>query len=378
MIIVDLKPLIFVVILALIGSGWLAVWLDRRVRRSEPPLTLTTSGHVLSDVQPVLDAAPFGVLILSDLDAYRYANAYARQMLSLEAAAGQLPPEPWCDLLREDLRANTLVPDRYRVVSLKSDQHVRWWIHPRPDRYLVFLIDISRQWKIEQAYHTFVSNLSHELRTPLTAILTHLEVLRTLHMPEATRAQSLNLIDREANRIARLVRDLSELNRLEITTELVRRPIDLLVLVEEAMAHVILGAEERQITLSLQAETALPRVLGDPDRLKQVFLNILDNAVKYGRPGDQIEVGLRLESDGIGCTIKDTGPGIPSQHLPYVTQRLYRARTDVEGSGLGLALVDEILRRHQSQLEIESQNEGEQTGTRVHFVLPVLPVENRP
>lgn len=382
MIILDLKPLVFLAMLALIGSGLLAVWLDRRTRRVRPPVSSFQWSDNLPDIQLAFDAAPLGLMLLNAPDTYLYANAYASRLLSLDVSPSQLPAEPWCDLLREDMRAaNTndlAASDSYRVVNLKSDQQIRWWVYALSGLYLVLLIDMSREWNIERAYHAFVSNLSHEIRTPLTAILTHLEVLRTPQMPEATRAQSLELIDQEANRIARLVRDLSDLNRLEIASEMAQCPIDLLVLVEEAMAQVILKAEERQITLSLQAEASLPRVLGDPDRLKQVFLNILDNAVKYCRPGDQVEVGLRIESDGIGCTINDTGPGIPPQHLPYVTQRLYRARTDVEGSGLGLALVEEILRRHYSRLEIESQSEGEQTGTRVHFVLLVLPVESKP
>lgn len=379
MIVVDLKPFIFLVVLALIGTGLLAVWIDRRARRRTEPDAALQWNDDLPAMQRAFAAAPLGLMFLNAPDTYLYANAYASQLLSLDASAGPLPAAPWCDQLREDLqaaRAHDLTT--YRVVNLKSNQQIRWWVYAFSDLYLVGVIDLSRQWKSEQAYQTLVSNLSHEVRTPLTAILTHLEVLRTPHVPEATRAQSLALIDREANRIARLMRDLSELNRLEISTEIAQRPIDLLVLVEETVAQIILKAEERQITLALQADTALPRVLGDPDRLKQVFVNLLDNAVKYGRPGDHIEVGLRLEADGLGCTITDTGPGIPAQHLPYVTQRLYRARTDVEGSGLGLALVAEILRRHHSQLEIESQNDGGQTGTRVHFVLPVLPVENEP
>lgn len=379
MIIIDLKPFIFLVVLALIGSGLLAVWLDRRTRRSQRPAASLQWSDNLADIQRVFDAAPLGLILLNAPDTYLYANAYTRRLLALDKSVGSLPPEPWCDLLREDLRAAVTHDDgalgSYRAVNLKSEQQIRWWIHVFSDLYLVVLIDTSSQWKIEQAYHAFVSNLSHEVRTPLTAILTHLEVLRTPQVPEATRTQSLDLIDQEANRIARLVHDLSDLNRLEIAAELAQRPIDLPVLVEEVIAQIILKAEERQIALSLQAEASLPRVLGDPDRLKQVFLNILDNSVKYCRPGDQVEVSLHVEPGGIGCTIADTGPGIPLQHLPYVTQRLYRARTDVEGSGLGLALVEEILRRHHSRLEIESHSEGEPAGTRVRFVLPVLPTE---
>lgn len=371
MIVVDLKSLIFLFILALLGSALLAVWIDRRARQP----TATQVGYGLSDIRDALEAAPFGLILLDAQSMCIYANLYARHLLSLGEPPASLPEEEWCDLLREDLAAahRRDATNSYRVAALKPDQHVRWWIHSLRDLSLVFLMDISRQWRTEQAYHTFVSNLSHEMRTPLTAILAHLEVLRTSEVSEVTRDQSLSLIQRETHRINRLVQDLLEMSRVEMAPEMAQRPVDILVVAEEAIAQIILSAEERQIEVSLRADASLPPVLGDADRLEQIFLNVLDNAVKYCRPGDQVEVHLRIEPDGVGCTIRDTGPGIPPQHLPHVTQRLYRIRTDVEGSGLGLALVEEILRRHQSRLEIESQSEGEQTGTRLHFVLPTLP-----
>ena len=104
----------------------------------------------------------------------------------------------------------------------------------------------------------------------------------------------------------------------------------------------------------------------------QVFLNPLDNVCKYSRPGDRVEVTLRRGREGIACAVYDTGPGIPAEHLPHITRRFYRAdRRGMEGSGLGLALVKEILRRHQSRLEIESRAGGEETGTCARFILPV-------
>lgn len=96
--------------------------------------------------------------------------------------------------------------------------------------------------------------------------------------------------------------------------------------------------------------------------------------IKYSRPGDRVIVSLGQADEGITCSVCDTGPGIPAEHLPHVTRRFYRAAPqEIEGSGLGLALVEEILRRHQSRMEIESCTEGEETGTQVRFVLPVLP-----
>jgi len=236
----------------------------------------------------------------------------------------------------------------------------------------VFLADLSRQHNLEQAAHLFLGSLSHELRTPLTAMLTHLEVLRTPEIPEAVRQNSLSLMHQETRRIAKLVEGLVDLNRLQITPEVSEQPLDLLLVAEEAIAEIILEAEARQIQVSLEAGAPLPRVRGDPDRLKQVFLNVLDNAVKYCRAHDKVEVSLKSLPEGVSSTILDTGPGISPEDLPFVIQRLYRARTDVSGSGLGLALAEEILRHHHSRLEIQSRYGEKDTGTTVSFLLPAI------
>ena len=128
--------------------------------------------------------------------------------------------------------------------------------------------------------------------------------------------------------------------------------------------------------LALEAATPLPLVVGDEYRLKQVFLNLVDNGLKHCRPGDRVVVSLRQEPGGLACAVCDDGPGIPAQHLPHATRRFYRGTPQGEGgSGLGLSLVAEILSRHGSRLEIDSRAEGAETGTEVRFLLPVLPGE---
>jgi two-component system phosphate regulon sensor histidine kinase PhoR len=199
-----------------------------------------------------------------------------------------------------------------------------------------------------------------------------LEILQLPDIFTETGQQSLRLLKTETQRMSRLVHRMLELGRLETSAEIELGPIALLGVVERAVAQMTPEAEERQIALSLQADTPLPLVLGNADYLLQVFLNLLDNGCKYSRSGDRVEVSLQRSPDGVACAVCDTGPGIPAEHLPHVTRRFYRAdRRGVEGSGLGLALVKEILRRHQSRLEIESHAEGEETGTCARFVLPV-------
>ncbi len=376
MLLFDLQWLLFGFLLLLVAAVAVAVWLDRRQRRKRAWDALPGA----EEMRPVLESAPFGWLVLEGHHTCRYVNPYARRLLGLASPPCELPETVWVHLLDEDRVAARLeagIEGRYRSsVSLSPDQAVRWWVDPCGDLDLVFLLDVTAQQRAEQAARFLLSDLSHELRTPLATILTHLQVLFLPDISIEIGQQSLRLLKEEAQRMARLVNDMLELGRLETSAEIERRPVDLLTVVEQAIAQIAPQAEEREIVVSLEADAPLPLVVGNADRLKQVFLNLIDNAVTYSRPGDRVVVSLRREREGIACAVSDTGPGIPAEHLPHVTRRFYRAVPQGEGgSGLGLALVKEILRRHQSRLEIESQTEGEETGTCVHFVLPVLPEE---
>lgn len=222
---------------------------------------------------------------------------------------------------------------------------------------------------------SFFSDLAHELRTPLAILLTHLEVLRLPQISEDTRQQSVVLMQQEAKRMSRLVHDLLELGYLETAPTLEQRPVDLHELVNQVITQIAPLADERQVTLSVQADSGDLFTLGDADRLRQVFLSLLDNAVKYVRVGDQVTVIVRhdLTRRALLCQVQDTGPGIPAEHLPLLTRRFHRvASEEISGSGLGLAVAQEILRRHHSELEISSCTEGAETGTTVRFALKSL------
>ncbi len=386
MIILDLKTLLFIVLLGLLAWGALVGrWFRRRRSISPSP-----GGD--APLMKVLEDAPFGVLILEG-DIVRYANPYGRQVLRLAEGPGLLPDTDWAPLLEDDraavrprgrgLRAEDMDEDserravgRYRTVTFASGRTARWWVVPWDTCDFVFLLDITAQQRTEHAARMLVNDLSHELRTPIATLLTHLEILGLDDIGATSRQQSLALSKAEAQRMARLIDDMLELGRLEIASELPRRPLDLLALVEDVVLQTTPLAAERQMALSLEASSPLPMILGNADRLRQVFLNLLDNALKYAHPGDRIVVSLQRDEsnaapDNIACAVCDTGPGIPPEHLPHVTRRFYRAAPQrAEGSGLGLALVAEILRRHESRLEIESRVEGER-GTCVRFALPI-------
>jgi two-component system phosphate regulon sensor histidine kinase PhoR len=374
--ILDLRWVLFVFLLIVLAAVALAIalerWWSRRRHGALPEL---------GEMSSALERAPVGLLILDDFRTCRYANPHARRLLGLTAPPCRLPDVDWVHLLDEDrvaARREMAAAGRYRSVSISADQFVRWWVTAQGDLDLIFLLDATAPQRAEQAARFLLSDLSHELRMPLATLLTHLEVLRLPQIPEETRQQSVHLMQQEAKRMTRLVHHLLELGRLETSTEIERRPVDLRALLEEVTTQVAPQAEERQIALSLQADTPLPFAIGDADRLRQVFLNLLDNAIKYGRSGDRVTVSLRSDRahEGVVCKVRDTGPGIPAEHLPHVTRRFYRAASEqVGGSGLGLTLAEEILRRHQSKLEIESETEGDATGTCIRFALPALQVE---
>jgi two-component system phosphate regulon sensor histidine kinase PhoR len=366
---IDLRLFIFVSLVLVAVVAAIAVALDRRRQRRR------ALAHALREAQQVLEKAPMGVLMMDEPRAYRYANPAACRLLELASPEGTLPEADWVPLLEEDREAGRGANDvggRYRTASLASGEAVQWWVMPSPGGHLVFVQDVTSQQRAEQAAGYLLSALSHELRTPIATILTHLEILRLPDISTETGQQSLDLLKAEAQRMSRLVHDMLQLGRLETSAEMERGPVNLLAVAEQAIAQTSPRAEVRGVGLSLKADTPLPFVLGNADYLLQVFLNLLDNGCKYSRPGDQIEVSLHRREDGVKCAVCDTGPGIPAEHLPHVTRRFYRVdRHGSEGSGLGLALVKEILRRHRSRLTIESHAEGEDTGTCVHFALSV-------
>lgn len=361
----DLRWVLFGLLSVLLATAALAVVFDRR---------LSAARRAGLPTRAALDRAPFGWLVLTKTDRYRYANPYARRLLGLPAERGRIPVADWSAQMFDDVdtaRDDPASGGRYRVMRVGEDRFASWWAFPQANEDVVYLLDVTAQQHSEEASRTLLSGLAHELRTPIGTLQAHIEAQHIPDLPAETRAQSLEYLRAEVQRMARMVQLMLELGRLDITAEIERRPVELLAVAQEALAQAKAAADERGISLGLQADASLPLVFGDRDRLKQVFLNLLDNAVKYCRPADRVTVTLRREADGIRCAVCDTGPGIPAQHVPHLTRRFYRAAPQaVEGSGLGLALVQEVLVRHRSRLEIESRAEGDDTGTCMSFLLP--------
>ncbi|WP_322798469.1 sensor histidine kinase [Thermoflexus sp.] len=318
-----------------------------------------------------LERIPLGFLRLLPDGRYVEANSIARQLLSLPAASGRLPEARWRPWLEEDMQAARAEwAGRSRLVAMGEGNALQWWVAPEGEEFWLFVADAGEGYRGLQMLRRWLAGLAHELRTPLATMLTHLEVLKLPSIAPEIRAQSLEILEAEARRMLRMAHGVLELGRLAGEPP-VLRPLDLTEVVRAAVAEKLPEAQARRQTLTVEIEQGLPMAVGEADRLKQVFLNLLDNAIRYSRPGDRIAVTLRRVPAGIQCAVEDTGPGIPEAHLPYVTEPFYRGDVgESGGSGLGLAIVAEILRQHQARLEIESPTEGE-TGTAVRFTLPV-------
>jgi two-component system OmpR family sensor kinase len=204
----------------------------------------------------------------------------------------------------------------------------------------------------------FLRRLDHELKNPLTAI--HAGLANLAESPsEQARRETLSSVETQTLRISRLVSDLRKLAELE-TRPLERTPVDLTALLEEVV-NVIQespGAADRHITLVVpQAPWPLPQVAGDRDLLFLAVYNLLDNALKFTRPGDTLEVRAFEDGATVVVEVADTGPGIPEEDIPHVWEELYRGEgaRGVPGSGLGLALVRAIVERHGGRAAVRSR-----------------------
>jgi len=225
--------------------------------------------------------------------------------------------------------------------------------------------------QVAEERRRFLQRLDHELKNPLTAIRAGLANLAN-GLATATQQEALASVEAQVLRLSRLTSDLRKLAELE-ARPLERAPVDVAELLQEAvtLAQEQPEADARQLTLTLpQAPWPVPDVLGDWDLLFLATYNLLDNAVKFTRPGDTVEVRAFEGGAFVVIEVADTGPGIPEQEVSRVWEELYRGQgaRGVPGSGLGLALVRAIVERHGGRVTLRSR-EGQ--GTVVTMRLPV-------
>ena len=230
---------------------------------------------------------------------------------------------------------------------------------------------ISQQTAAAEKTRTeFISQVSHELRTPLTAITGWAETIAYDEAVQGDPLRSIQIISREAERLTGMVMELLEFTRIQdgrfnLRIEL----LDISAELEDAMFTY--GELLRQAGVELEyipSEAEIPLIPGDPERLKQVFLNLLDNASKHGGEGKKVEVAIRQKGESVWITVRDHGRGIPEAELPHVKEKFYKGSSKNRGTGIGLAVCDEIVTRHGGELRVENAEGG---GCRVTVILPV-------
>lgn len=345
--------------------------------------------------ESLLDSLPDPIILLDSRRHVLFNNAAAKQQLGasgvgrdlaslvrdprvLEAASAVLRGAP-----RRDLSLEIVDP---------AERHFTVRIEPLHEEVagggicVIAMVDLTAMKRIEDMRSDFIANASHELRTPLTSLIGFIETLRGPARDDAkAREQFLELMQQQAQRMARLVRDLLSLSIIEMSEHTPPSgEIELGNLLRGVADALQLQAQSREVTIDLQIADTLPKILGDGDQLTQLFQNLIDNAIKYGAPDSIVTVTAALEpmpagasataseTPAVAITVADQGDGIPKEHLPRLTERFYRvdaARSRaVGGTGLGLAIVKHIVSRHRGQLRIDSEPGR---GSRFTVYLPV-------
>ena len=237
--------------------------------------------------------------------------------------------------------------------------------------------------KMENYRREFLGNVSHELKTPIFSIRGFAETLLNGALEdERVNRSFLKKVLRNADRLSNLVRDLSEISRIETgELEMSMAPFDLREIIREVSESLEPNARQHEVALTARLPEVLPPVMGDRERIRQVLINLVENAIKYNNPGGRVEIVTRALSDKreVKISVVDDGIGIAPQHLPRITERFYRvdkSRSRMQGgTGLGLAIIKHILNAHGRQLMVES---SPGRGSTFGFALSTTPDGARP
>ncbi len=226
----------------------------------------------------------------------------------------------------------------------------------------------------EKLKNEFISSVSHELRTPLTAIRGWSETMIAADVQmDDTARRGITVIYKETERLSKLVEELLDTTRIQSGRfKLVVTPMNVVAEFEDTVFMMMERAKVDDVTIEYTPELDEVNILGDKNRLKQVFFNIIDNAIKHSHAGGNIRTALALTEQNVIITVSDNGEGISAEDLPYVKEMFYKGHSQKRGSGIGLGVSDQIVTMHGGTLDIDSTL-GE--GTTVTITLPLPATE---
>ncbi len=318
----------------------------------------------------VLDAAPEPLIVIDIRQGITHANFAAER-----AFGAHLPGKALVDAIRSSdlhdaaeavlsgVEAEATVDFDYGAVSQRSYRAIvgrLGKVGGAGEAAVIALQDLTAIRRLEAMRADFVANASHELRTPLASLVGFIETLDGPARDDpAAQRRFLGIMRDQASRMARLVEDLLSLSRIELDEHAPPGETDDLAgLLESVIEQLEPVAASRDVRIELTRDMILPAVAGEPDLLQQVFHNLVENAIKYGRDGGVVKVSALAQAGGVRVSVVDQGEGIPNEHIPRLTERFYRvdvarSRT-MGGTGLGLAIVKHILNRCDAKLLISS------------------------
>lgn len=357
------------------GNGlWVEVFHRLRLRQRRHRRRKRRLAKILKHFRQATEALPDATVVLTDGFEIEWFNKAAAYLLGLQSKDRGLRID---NLLRHPGFVNYLkqakfeqpitiqVPDRDNVqLEIRIVPYV-------PDRYLLIAQDVTQIRLLERQRRDFVAHVSHELRTPITVIKGYLETLMDTESAVSPAFRpSLKRMDDQLRRLQYLIDDLLYLSRLETTQNKPGslHPVDVEQLLADILAELDqLKEQHASVQLHIESRQFL---LGNEQELRSAFTNLIVNAIKYTPATGTITVRWYTTGQGAYLEVADTGPGIPAEHIPRLTERFYRVpgaeQLNPTGTGLGLAIVKHVLNRHQARLEIDSRL-GQGSTFRCHF-----------
>jgi two-component system phosphate regulon sensor histidine kinase PhoR len=345
----------------------------RRLLR-ERDRAFNASEQRLKDFLSAIQASPNGVVLLDENFQIEWCNLTAAFQLGIQPERdlaqriGNLVRDPIFSayMTTSDVAEPIVIEGRGKNPNMPLRISIQR--HPYGEgKQLLITRDVTVVEQAEAMRRDFVANVSHEIRTPLTVLAGFVETLQTLKLTTEEQDKYLALMASQSHRMQSLVDDLLTLSRLEgspipgFTTSLALSNLMEACQSEAQQLSKLLSQEKiaQVIVFETDPEVENHLVLGEPRELQSALSNLVSNAVRYTPQGGRIEVHAFLSTDGnLNLQVKDTGPGIPPEHLPRLTERFYRVdrsrSRESGGTGLGLAIVKHVMQRHGGQLQITS------------------------
>ncbi len=356
---------------------WSGAWLDVAVRIQRQQLVAENSIKLnerrLQDFLLAIQASPNGVILLDDESRIDWCNDTAASHLGLDVKKDRL--QHIVHLVRDPLFTRYFSQDNHpsevlidgRSASASNLRKLSVQLHKYGDgRLLLLSRDVTEVVKAEAMRRDFVANVSHEIRTPLTVLGGFVETLQSVPLDAQETQKYLQLMSTQADRMQSLVADLLTLSQLEVSqspngqdyvslTDLVNQ------VMSEANAFTSLLADQQigKKHALVFDQVPLLWIMGSQKELFSALSNLVSNAIRYTPLGGLVHVTFSQTDDQLTISVKDTGPGIASEHLPRLTERFYRIdqsrSRETGGTGLGLAITKHVMQRHGGELQIQSE-----------------------